>query len=152
MISFGNKAILNIPVKRIWEIFSDVRNYPKYFKHVKIVQCKDKEIKLGTVWHDFATFVVPARVKHIVTVLEKEKSLGFDVKIFKSGFIKERVLFTEIGKITMVEININFDFNNRLLSFLFNSRLKRRLSESIEKAILKAKKELEPMIESSVDL
>jgi ribosome-associated toxin RatA of RatAB toxin-antitoxin module len=147
MKSIKREAVLNTPVKKIWEIFSDVRNYPKYFKHVKIVRCKDKKIKLGTVWHDFATFVVPAFVKHTVTILEKEKSLGFDVKIFKSGFVKERVLFTEIGKATKVEISIDFDFNNRFLSLLFNSRLKIRLSESIEKAFLKAKEKLEPQLD-----
>jgi ribosome-associated toxin RatA of RatAB toxin-antitoxin module len=140
-----NEITLNMPVQKVWNLLSDVRSYPKYFKYVNKVTCKDKEIKLDTEWYDFATFILPVWVKHTVTVFEREKSLGFDVKMLSSGFIRERFLFMRIenGNATKINMDICFDFRNPILSFLLDGHFEKRLTESVSKAILKLKKELE---------
>jgi uncharacterized membrane protein len=144
MTCIKNEVTINAPVKKIWDIFSNVRNFPKYFKYVNKVFYKG-DVKLGAVWHDLTTFIFLLYVKHTVTVFEKEKILGFDVKIFTGGFIKERVLFEKINeeKATKVKISVCFDFNNSILSFLFDKYFEKRMTESISKAIVKAKEELE---------
>lgn len=134
---------LNIPIEKVWNLFVDLDNYPKYFKYVHKIFHKG-EMRLGSTWYDVASFIFPVIVKHKTTVFEKEKEIGFDVYVPISGYIKERVNFEKIEKnITKISGNISFDLGNPLFSFLFDGIFEKKMRESIGGAILKAKKDFE---------
>lgn len=131
---------LDLPIDKVWELFINHENYPKYFKYINKVFYKE-EMRLGSHWHDFATFIVPIVVKHKITVFEKEKKLGFDVYIPIKGYIRERVIFRKYGNSTEIEASITFHFGNKLFTFLFDEIFENRMRESISGAIIKFRKE-----------
>lgn len=132
---------LDLPVDKVWELFINLDNYPKYFKYTKRVFYKG-QMKLGFEWYDFANFVFPLIVKHKTTVFEKEKSLGFDVYIPLKGYIKERVNFEEKNNATEIKASVVFDFGNPVFSFLFDNIFENRMKESINGALTKFKREI----------
>ncbi len=134
------KEKFDYPLDKVWEMFVDLENFPKYFKYVNKVFYNEK-MSLGSVWYDFASFVVPIIVKHKTTVFEKEKTLGFEVYIPFRGFVKERVNFTQKGDSTEIDGNLVFDFGNPIFSFLFDKLFEKRMKESIDGAISKFKRE-----------
>lgn len=134
------KEKLELPIDKSWELFTDLDNYPKYFKYVNKIFYKEK-MRAGSVWYDFATFIVPIVVKHKTTVFEENKKLGFDVKIPVSGYIKERIEFEKENSTTKIHATIVYDFGNPLFSFLFDKLFEKRMRESINGAIIKFKRE-----------
>jgi hypothetical protein len=135
------KENLEIPTERLWSLFVDLDNYPKYFKYVHKIFHKG-EMKLGSNWYDLASFIIPVIVKHTTTVFEKERKIGFDIKIPVRGYVKERVEFTKMGSKTKINGTIVFDFGNPLFSFLFDGLFEKRMRESIQGAITKVNKEI----------
>jgi uncharacterized membrane protein len=131
---------LDVPVEKAWMLFADLKNYPRYFKYVNRIYSKD-EMNLHSEWYDFATFIVPVIVKHKVTVFEKEKQLGFDVDIPLTGYVKERMSFTENGGVTHIEATIEFHFGNKHFRLPIEEIFEKRMRESISGAIAKFKKE-----------
>ena len=81
---------LDLPIDEAWALFTNLENYPKYFKYINKIFHKG-EMRLGSNWYDFTTFIIPIVVKHKTTVFEKEKSLGFDIYIPLKGYVKERI-------------------------------------------------------------
>lgn len=130
---------LDLPLSKIWNLFTDLKNYPKYFKYVNKVFYKG-EVKKGLVWYDFATFVFPLIVKHKITIFEKEKNLGFDVYIPFGGYIRERINFESKNNLTRISGSLIFDFGNPLFSFLFDDIFEKRLRESISQALIRVKR------------
>lgn len=135
------QEILDLPIDKVWELFINLDNYPKYFKYTKRVFYKG-QMKLGFEWYDFATFVFPAIVKHKTTVFDKEKTLGFDVYIPLKGYIKERISFENKGNATGIKASVVFDFGNPVFSFLFDNIFENRMKESINGALTKFKREI----------
>ena len=132
--------ILNVPLDRTWELFTDLDNYPKYFKYVHKIFHKG-EMKSGSTWYDFATFVAPLIVKHKTVVFEKVKALGFDVYIPLNGYVRERINLLKKDKSTIVSGYIEFDFGNPIFKRLFDNLFETRMRESIKKALTKVRLE-----------
>jgi uncharacterized membrane protein len=132
---------LDLPVEKLWELFTDLDNYPKYFKYVKTIY-KLEEMSLNSEWYDFATFIVPIVVKHKTTVFEKNKQLGFDVNLPFGGFVRERITFNENKGSTTVEGILEYDFANPIFKG-YEDKFEKRMRESIDGAVLKFKKELD---------
>lgn len=134
------KETLDLPIDKVWELFINLDNYPKYFKYTKKVFYKG-EMKLGFEWYDFATFIFPLIVKHKTTVFEKQKNLGFDVYVPLKGYVKERVSFKNKGNSTGINASIVFDFGNPVFSFLFDNIFEKRMRESVNGALIKFRNE-----------
>lgn len=130
---------LDLPLSKTWNLFTDLKNYPKYFKYVNKV-FYNGEVKAGLIWYDFATFILPIVVKHKITVFEKEKSLGFDVYTPFGGYIKERINFDGKNNSTRISGSLIFDFGNPLFSFLFDNLFEKRMRNSISGALARVKK------------
>lgn len=141
MRKFEINETLNSNPSKIWEYLTNLDNYPKYFKHTEKVFYKG-EMKLGSEWYEFATFVFPLIVKHKTTVFDKEKALGFDVYIPLKGYVRERLILEKKGESTVIKASIEFDFGNPVFVFLFENIFEKRLKEAINGALTKFKKEI----------
>jgi ribosome-associated toxin RatA of RatAB toxin-antitoxin module len=128
--------IIKIPIEKVWEPFEDLDKYPKYFKYVNKIFHKEKQ-KLGTVWYDFATYVVPIIVKHETTVFEKEKAIGFDINTFYGVCVKERLTLEKNGQSTKITGFVEYDLGNPIFRRLFDNLFEKRMKESIQGAIKK---------------
>lgn len=134
------EASVELPVKTVWQLFVNPKNYPKYFKFVKQVYYKG-EMKLGYVWFDLATVVYfPALVLHKVTKFEKEKALEFYCPLPSIGGIRETVDFKEINKKTFVSASIAYNYGP-LFGPLFNKIFEKRFKEMINGALIKFQEE-----------
>jgi uncharacterized membrane protein len=132
---------IDLPVSKVWPLFVDPRNYPKYFKFVHAVFYKG-EMKLGYRWFDLATVVYfPALVLHQVTKFEKEKMLEFYCPLPLIGGIKETVDFEEKDKKTYIKGLITYSYGP-IFGPMFNKIFEKRFSEMIYGAIDKFKKNL----------
>ncbi len=124
---------INLSTSKVWQLFTELKNYPKYFKYVNKVFYKG-EMKLGSNWYDFATFVAPVIVKHKTIVFEAEKSLGFDISLPLGGYVKERINFQSLDNKTKLKGSLEFDFSVfKFLEPLFEKRMKESISGALEK-------------------
>jgi hypothetical protein len=131
---------IDLPIKKVWPLFVNPTNYPKYFKFVQAVFYKNK-MKLGYIWFDLATVVYfPALVLHKVTKFEEGKSLEFYCPLPFIGGIRETVDFTEKNGKTIVKGLITYSYGP-IFGPLFNKIFEKRFSEMINGAIVKFKKE-----------
>jgi len=139
---------IDLPVSRVWQLLTDPDYYPKYVKFVKKVY-GPKEFCVGTEWKDLTTILwVPGKVIHRVTVLDKNKLLGFDVPMpFPlNGTMIQRVYFEENGTKTKFNASIKFKFNNLLIDVLVTPILKRRLKEMMMYTVERAREDREKLL------
>ncbi|MGA2911569.1 MAG: SRPBCC family protein [Candidatus Levyibacteriota bacterium] len=135
------EATVDLPVEKVWQLFINPENYPKYFKFVHAVFYKG-EMKLGYRWFDLATVVYfPALVLHQVTKFEKEKTLEFYCPLPLIGGIRETVDFEEKDKKTYIKGLITYSYGP-IFGPMFNKIFEKRFSEMIYGAIDKFKKNL----------
>jgi hypothetical protein len=132
---------LNIPVSFFWSLIANPANYPKYMKFVTKVEI-DGKLAVGKAWHDWTNIlVVPVRVKHVVSKLEKNKELGYDVAFPLGGKMLQRVRMEGNRKETNVSGEMMFDLGNPVFNFTVGSMLKWRFEDMLKTAIERIKKE-----------
>jgi len=132
---------LNIPVSSFWFLIANPANYPKYMKFVTKVEI-DGELAVGKVWHDWTNIlVVPVRVKHVVSKLEKNKELGYDVAFPLGGKMLQRISMEGNGKMTVVSCEVMFDLGNPGFNFIVGPILKWRFEDMLKTALERIKKE-----------
>lgn len=136
------ETTVDLPVKKVWELFTDPESYPKYFKYIKKVFYKNK-MKKGFIWFDLATVVyIPAIVMHKVVAFEEEKRIEFYVPLPMIGKIIETIELSPKDKKTYVKAKVSYDYGP-FFGMLFNKIFERRFKEMIEEGIIKAKRDLE---------
>lgn len=127
--------IFTVSKVSLWEIFTQVENYPKYIKY-----CQKAELigdfKVGSIWSDWSTVVwLPLKINHEIIKIEPEKELFFQIKLPLGGKIEQRFLFYDQDRKTKLDIEITIDIPNKVLDFLFGRALEYRNRQMIEATI-----------------
>lgn len=116
---------------RIWNLITDLSLYPKHVKFVKKIY-SDKPLSLGTSFSDITTIVyIPLKITHTVNIFEKGKRLGFFVKMPVYGFMKQSVEIKGDGSNRILNLTIEFDFQNKFFDFIFGKFLEKRVREML---------------------
>jgi len=132
---------LNIPASSFWVLIANPACYPKYMKFVTKVEIGGK-LEVGKAWHDWTNIlVVPMRVKHVVSKLEKNRELGYDVAFPLGGKMLQRVRMEGNGEETKVFGEMMFDLGNPVFNFIIGPILKWRFEDMLKTAINRIKKE-----------
>ncbi|OGH02672.1 MAG: hypothetical protein A2798_03485 [Candidatus Levybacteria bacterium RIFCSPHIGHO2_01_FULL_37_17] len=136
------KGSISLTSAQIWSLITDLNMYPKYIKFVQKVGF-DKPLSLRSQFSDITTIAyIPLKVTHKVDVYEKEKTLGFYVKMPITGYMKQSVKIENSGSIRTLNLTIEFDFQNKLFDFIFGRFLEKRVKEMLL-YILESGKKLE---------
>lgn len=115
----------------IWHFITDLKRYPKHVKFVKSVSFSEP-LYLGSQFSDITTIAyIPLKVTHKVDVFEKEKSLGFYVKMPLTGYMIQRVNIKSKNNKRELGLSIEFDFQNRLFDFVLGKFLEKRIREML---------------------
>ena len=129
---------VDLPKEKVWNLLTNLQNYPKYFKYIKRVFYVG-ELKKGSNWLDLATVVYfPALVLHRVTQFEKEKRLEFYVPLL-IGKIVETIDLSERNNKTYVKAVVVYDYGP-IFGPIFNKIFEKRFTEMINEGIESFKK------------
>ncbi len=127
------EADLNLSKDKLWELFTNISNYPKYIKFVQKTELKGNELVPGAIWYDWTTILfVPMKIKHIVVLVKSQSEIGFDVPMVFGSLMQQRFSFFGDSNKTMVKGKISFDFKNGLLDKILGPILQKRLQEMLE--------------------
>jgi ribosome-associated toxin RatA of RatAB toxin-antitoxin module len=141
MIKIKVDEKLNIPASSFWVLIANPACYPQYMKFVTKVEIGGK-LEVGKAWHDWTNIlVVPMRVKHVVSKLEKNRELGYDVAFPLGGKMLQRVRMEGNGEETKVSGEMMFDLGNPVFNFIIGPILKWRFEDMLKTAINRIKKE-----------
>lgn len=125
------KGETSLSKELIWRFITDLKRYPKHVKFVKSVSFSEP-LSLGSQFSDITTIAyIPLKVTHKVDVFEKEKSLGFYVKMPLTGYMIQRVNIKSKNNKRELGLSIEFDFQNRLFDFVFGKFLEKRIREML---------------------
>lgn len=133
---------LDIPVTKVWELFSDVNNYPRYVYFVKKIKAS-LPLTVGSRWEDTSTvFFLPLKFNHeMVSIKEKEE---FSFKVFiPNGQMVQSYNFSGDSEKSTVLVQIDFGFNNRLIDKLIGPFWQMRLEKMLNKTISQLGKNLQ---------
>jgi ribosome-associated toxin RatA of RatAB toxin-antitoxin module len=125
------KGETSLSKEQIWRLITDLERYPKHVKFVKTVSF-NKPLALKSQFSDITTIAyIPLKVTHTVDVFEKEKSLGFYVKMPLTGHMIQRVNISSRSDKRELHLSIEFDFQNRLFDLAFGRFLEKRINEML---------------------
>lgn len=132
-------VVLNAPQKIIRDLFYDIDNYPKYVGYCLSAKA-EKPIREGGKWADWSLVVgVPILVKHEILKISDDEFI-YRIPLIGGGEMFQKFKLTALGGQTQVDINLSFDFKNKLLSFLLNNWIESRNRRMVEITIANVKK------------
>lgn len=136
-------GLIRIPPHKLWDLITDLEKYPRYVKFVKSVYPITR-LKKGSEFTDVTKIVwVPITINHTVDIYEKNKKLGFFVKMPLGGEMYQRVVLMPEKEGTQVEMWIEFTHGNAIFDFFAGPILSKRLKEMLEFILEKGKKDFE---------
>lgn len=125
------KDSTKLPLKKVWSLITDLKNYPKHVKFVKKINY-DRPLSLGSTFSDITTIAfVPIKITHTVDIFVENKKLGFFVKMPLTGFMRQRVKILDIKEGSQLELSIEFDFQNKFIDIIFGRFLEKRVKEML---------------------
>lgn len=134
---------LNVPPQRVWDLITDLENYPKYVKFVKSVKYNEP-LKLNSQFSDVTKIAwIPLKIKHTVDIFDKNKTLGFFVKMPLGGKMYQRAVLTPSTKGTRFDLWIEFTHGNPVSDFFAAPILSKRIKQMLEYIIEKGKKDFD---------
>lgn len=141
MVKVAVDEKINIQADYLWELFTDISNYPKYVKYVKSVEI-DGSLTVGKEWYDLTTIMlVPIRIKHKTTEMIKNKNLSFEVELPFGGKMLQSFNLSEIGMSSHVWGKVEFDLGNPIANALVGPLLAARLRDMLLFTVAKVRME-----------
>ena len=117
--------------KKIWSLIINLNNYPNHVKFLKKIEF-EKPLSMGSSFSDITTIAyIPIKIAHEVDIYEENKRIGFFVKMPLFGFMKQRVEIEDKGLERIVNLTVEFDFQNKLLDIIFGKFLEKRVKEML---------------------
>ncbi|OGY23898.1 MAG: hypothetical protein A2172_05185 [Candidatus Woykebacteria bacterium RBG_13_40_15] len=141
MVKVAVDEELNMGADRLWHLFIDISNYPKYVKYVRSVEISGA-LSAGKEWHDLTTILwIPMRIKHKTIRMIKNKSISFEAPLPFGGKMLQSFDVCETGIGSRVWGEIHFDLGNPIANLLVGPILKARLKDMLISTLEKVRKE-----------
>ncbi len=132
---------INLPIKEVWKLLTDIKTYPRYVKFVKQVYINE-QLAPGTYWYDKTTILFfPLKIRHQVKSLEQEKQIIFLVNTPFGGEMLQSFTMERFSAGTKVNGVISFELGKKILDFLLGGLLEARLRDMLESTLLRIKSE-----------
>lgn len=129
------KPVFSASTERLWQMFSDVKNYPKYIKYCHKAGLIG-QFQVGSTWYDWSTVVfVPLKVNHRIVKVSPNRELLFNIDLPFFVSLDQRFILESKGVGTEVNIEITIDFKNKLMEILLGSLIAYRNRKMIEGTI-----------------
>lgn len=125
----------DFPVEKIWDLFTDVSNYPAYIKY-----CYKAELigsfAAGSSWYDWSTVVYfPMKVTHQIVKVEPKKEIVYKIALPTNGELWQKFTIEENEGKTKVKVEISVEFGNKLIDSLIGPLVHARNKTMIEATI-----------------
>lgn len=129
-IAIENTTFLS--VTKVWQLLTDIKNYPKYVKFVKTVRAP-ANFREGVYWSDITNiFWIDLEIKHKIIKIEKHKKFVYEVSLPIGGTMKEGCELIAKKGGTKIYTKIELTFKNQLLDFFLGGILKNRLEDMLQ--------------------
>jgi ribosome-associated toxin RatA of RatAB toxin-antitoxin module len=126
----------------LWQLFSEVENYPKYIKYCQKAWLAG-EFREGSVWCDRSTVMfLPLKIVHKIVVLKPQEEIAFSIPLLGGGEIRQGFRLQEVEDGTKVEVKVNINFQNKLLDVLLGRLVESRNRGMMVSTIENFKKEI----------
>lgn len=129
------EPIFTAPVDRLWEMFSEVSNYPRYIKYCQKAELVG-EFKVGSTWSDWSTVVwIPLKIIHKIEKVKPQKEIVYRIDLPFGGNIRQHFDLQDLGKGTKVVVRIEIGFENQLMDLLVGGLVEQRNRKMIAATI-----------------
>lgn len=117
MRTITDSATLNIPAQAIWDLFFDIDSYQKYVGYCLSAKA-EKPIREGSRWADWSLVIgIPFLVHHEIIKISEDEFI-YRIPLFGGGEMFQKFRLKAVGENTLVEMELNIDFKNKLLDQL----------------------------------
>lgn len=132
-------ATTTLPPSQVWEMVSDIKNWPDYVEFVKWIKLAGP-VHEGTYFDDLTVILwIPVKIRHKIIKIEKERELLLEAYMpYRKGLMYQSVLIKKQGKLTEVVIEIKFEINflfDLLIGWLVQFRLNQMVVRTLKNII-----------------
>ncbi|MDO8486776.1 MAG: hypothetical protein Q7S45_00570 [Candidatus Curtissbacteria bacterium] len=126
---------------RLWQIASNVSNYPRYFKYVHFVKAPGS-FEVGSSWWDISTILYfPIKVKHKIVKIVPNKEVKQEINLPFGGEIIQNINITSVGDKTKVKIKVLI-CQNTFMDFFFGRVIEVRTQAILLGALERVQREI----------